>query len=232
MLAAKQVSREIPFATIWSWGWGEWTATDRDPDKPAAACVYLWTRDPSLCAGPVMAGPGFDPRLTVGQLNVPPGAQCTTPWGPLRNSELAGVARVTGDREVAYTSLFARLVLKGYVKVKRKELRAAERAIVRYRFGGSGAAYRSALARAGASRSIALGVIADELRQAWIQRRFQVRAPSGGEISSYRESYSDTPARLVEADRAQWWLGRRTRGVAIDGLAPDVGLRASRRAGS
>ncbi len=220
--AAKQVSREIPFATIWSWGWGEWTATDRDPDKPAAACVYLWTRDPNLCAGPVMAGLGFDDRLTVGQLNVSPGAQCTTPWGPLRNRELAGVARVTGDREVAYTSLFARLVLKGYVKVKRKELRAAERAIVRYRFGGSGAAYRSALARAGASRSIALGVIADELRQAWIQRRFQVRARSGGEISSYRESYSDTPARLVETDRAQWWLGRRTRGVAIKGLAPDA----------
>ena len=150
VLAAKQVSREIPFATIWSWGWGEWSASDRDPDKPAAACVYLWTRDPGLCEGPALAGPGFDRRLTVGQLNVPPGAQCTTPWGPLRSSELAGVARVTGDREIAYTSLFARLVLKGYVKVKHKELRAAERAIVRFRFGGSGAAYRGALARAGA----------------------------------------------------------------------------------
>jgi hypothetical protein len=225
VLAAKQVSREIPFATIWSWGWGEWTAADRDPDKPAAACVYLWTRDPNLCAGPVMAGLGFDDRLTVGQLNVPPGAQCTTPWGPLRNRDLAGGARVTGDREIAYTSLFARLVLKGYVKVKRKELRAAERAIVRYRFGGSGAAYRSALARAGASRSFALGVIADELRQAFIQRRFQVRAPSGGEVGSYRESYSDTPARLVETEHPQWWLGRRTRGVAIDGLAPESVFR-------
>jgi hypothetical protein len=221
VLAAKQVSREIPFATIWSWGWGEWSETDRDPDKPAAACVYLWTRNPSLCEGPAMAGPGFDPRLDVGQLNVPPGAQCTTPWGPLRNRELSGAARLTGDREIAYTSLFARLVLKGYVKVKSKELRAAERAIVRYRFGGSGAAYRSALALAGASRSIALGVIADELRQAFIQRRFQVRPPSGGEIRSYQESYADTPARLVETTDGQWWLGRRTRGVAIDGLAPE-----------
>ena len=225
VLAAKQVSREIPFATIWSWGWGEWSESDRDPDKPAAACVYLWTRDPGLCEGPALAGPGFDPRLTVGQLNVPPGAQCTTPWGPLRSSELSGVARVTGDREIAYTSLFARLVLKGYVKVKREELRAAERAIIRYRFGGSGVAYRNALALAGASRSIALGVIADELRQAWIQRRFQVRPPSGSEIRSYHESYSDTPARLVEAASAQWWLGRRTRGVAIDGLAPESILR-------
>jgi hypothetical protein len=220
VLAAKQVSREIPFATIWSWGWGEWAASDRDPDKPAAACVYLWTRNPSLCDGPPVAGPGFDRRLTVGQLNVPPGAQCTTPWGPVRSAELAGIARLTGDREIAFTSLFARLVLKGYVKVKSKELRAAERAIVRYRFGGSGAAYRGALARAGASRSLALGVIADELRQAQIERRFQVKSPSGAQIASYRESYSDTPARLVEAAPRQWWLGRRKRGVAIQGLAP------------
>ena len=225
VLAAKQVSREIPFATIWSWGWGEWSASDRDPDKPAAACVYLWTRDPGLCEGPALAGPGFDPRRTVGQLNVSPGAQCTTPWGPLRSSELAGVARVTGDREIAYTSLFARLVLKGYVKVKHKELRAAERAIVRFRFGGSGAAYRGALARAGASRSVALGVIADELRQSRIERRFQVRSPSGGQVRSYRESYSDTPARLVEATPRQWWLGRRSRGVAIQGLAPSAVFR-------
>jgi hypothetical protein len=225
VLAAKQVSREIPFATIWSWGWGEWSASDRDPDKPAAACVYLWTRDPGLCEGPAVAGRGFDPRLNVGQLNVPPGAQCTTPWGPLRSSELAGVARVTGDREIAYTSLFARLVLKGYVKVKHKELRAAERAIVRFRFGGSGAAYRGALARAGASRSIALGVIADELRQSRIERRFQVRSPSGGQVRSYRESYSDTPARLVEATPRQWWLGRRSRGVAIQGLGPSAVFR-------
>jgi hypothetical protein len=220
VLAIKQVSREIPFATVWSWGWGEWSQPDRDPDKPAAACVYLWTRDPSLCEGPAQAGAGFDRSLTVGQLNVPPGAQCTTPWGPVRSAELSSVARVTGDREIAYTSLFARLVLKSYVKVKHKDLRAAERAIVRYRFGGSGAAYRRALARAGASRAVALGVIADELRQARIERRFIVRPPSGAEIASYHESYSETPARLVEAARAMSWLGRRQRGVAIDGLAP------------
>ena len=220
VLAVKQVSREIPFATIWSWGWGEWSATDRDPDKPAAACVYLWTRDPSLCDGPPVAGPGFDRRLTVGQLNVPAGAQCTTPWGPVKSGELASLARVTGDREIAYTSLFARLVLKGYIKVENKDLRAAERAIVRYRFGGSGAAYRGALARAGASRSIALGVIADELRQSRIERRFQVKSPSGAQIASYRESYSDTPARLVEATPSPWWLGYRRRGVAIEGIAP------------
>ena len=220
VLAIKQVSREIPFATIWSWGWGEWAAADRDPDKPAAACVYLWTRDHSLCAGPQMAGRGFDPSLTVGQLILPARAQCKTPWGLIGSSQLSSVAHVTRDREIAYTSLFGRLVLKGLVKVKPQDLRAAQRAIVRYRFGGSGAAYRGALARAGASPALARGVIADELRQARIERNFRVRSPSRKEIASYRESYSGTNARLVEATPAASWLGHRKRGVAIEGLAP------------
>jgi hypothetical protein len=220
VLAIKQVSREIPFATIWSWGWGEWAAADRDPDKPAAACVYLWTRDHSLCAGPKMAGKGFDASLTVGQLNLPGGAQCSTQWGLIRTSQLSSIAHVTRDREIAFTSLFARLVLKGEVKVKPQDLRSAERAIVRYRFGGSGAAYRGALARAGASTAIARGVIADELRQARIERNFRVRSPSGSEIASYHESYAETPARLVEATPRPSWLGRRGRGVAIEGMAP------------
>ena len=142
--------------------------------------VPLDARTTASATGPAVAGGASTVGSTAGQLNFPPGAQCTTPWGPVRSRrDLGGLARVTGDREIAFTSLFARLVLKGYVKVKGKELRAAERAIIRYRFGGSGAAYRGALARAGASRSIALGVIADELRQARIERRFQVRTPSG-----------------------------------------------------
>jgi len=103
VLAIKQVSRELQLATIWSWGWGEWAPGDRDPDKPAAACVYLWTRDHSLCAGPGMAGPGFEPSLTEGQLIFPYGVQCKTPWGELRSGEIAErtVADRLGDEEVA-----------------------------------------------------------------------------------------------------------------------------------
>jgi hypothetical protein len=72
-------------------------------------------------------------------------------------------------------------------------------------------------------------VIADELRQSRIERRFHVRSPSGGQVRSYRESYSDTPARLVEATPRQWWLGRRKRGVAIQGLAPSAVFRIPAR---
>jgi hypothetical protein len=167
-----------------------------------------------------MAGPSFDRSLTAGQLLLPGGVQCTTPWGSIRAGELASIAHVTRDREIAYTSLFARLVLKGHVEVSRNDLRAAERAIVTYRFGGSSAGYRRALARAGASRSIALGVIADELRQARIDRHFGVKSPSRSEIAEYQDSYSGKRARLVEIAPAPSWLGRRSRGVAIEGMAP------------
>ena len=220
VLAIKQVSRELPLATIWSWGWGEWAPADRDPDKPAAACVYLWTRDPSLCAGPKMAGAGFDRSLTVGQLLLPAGAQCTSQWGQIRSSQLDAVAHVTRDREIAYTSLFARLVLKSAVPIRPQDLRAAERAIVTSRFGGSGAAYRRALSRAGASRAIALGVIGDELRQARIQRHFRVKSPSAAEIANYHTSYSESTARFVQVSTRPSWLGRQHRGVAIEGMAP------------
>ena len=225
VLAIKQVSREIPLATVWSWGWGEWAQADRDPDKPAAACVYLWTRDHGLCSGPGMAGPGFDRSLTAGQLILPGGVQCNTPWGQVRGGELSTLTGITGDREVAYSSLFARLVLKGYVQVKPADLKAAERAIVAARFGGRWTAYRAVLANAGASQAIARGVIADELREARIESQFQVRPPSPGEITKYQSSYSETPARLVQARPAQPWLGRRVRGVAIQGLAPAMVFR-------
>jgi hypothetical protein len=167
-----------------------------------------------------MAGPRFDRSLTEGQLSLPAGSQCTTASGQIRTSQLSSIAHVTRDREIAFTSLFGSLVLKNEAKVKPRELRAAERAIVRYRFGGSGAGYRGALARAGASASIARGVIADELRQARIERNFRVRSPSASQIASYQESYAETPARLVQARPAPSWLGRRGRGVAIEGMAP------------
>lgn len=220
VLAIKQVSREMPFESIWSWGWGEWVQADRDPDKPAAACVYLWTRDNGLCAGPQMAGPRFDTSLTAGQLIFPAGVQCKTPWGQVGAGQISSLTGVTGDREIAYTSLYARVVLKGYVPISPAELKAAERAIVVSRFGGSGAAYRGALARAGASPAIARGVIADELRQARIARHIRVAPPSGAQIAQYQSTYSDTAARLVSATPKPSWLNHRGRGVAIDGMAP------------
>ena len=220
VLAAKQVARELPFKTIWSWGWGEWSPSDRDPDKPAAACVWLWTRDPALCNGPSVAGRGFSTDRTTGQLQFSRGVQCKTPWGNVSSRAVAAAARVTRDREVALSSVYAHVVLREQMPITRKELQAALRTVIASRFGGSAAAYRRALARAGATRALALSVISDQARQIKVARRFRVPAPSGADISDYHASSAPKRARLVEAVPAAPWLGRRRRGVAIEGNAP------------
>ena len=70
-LAAKQVASEVGLRSVWSWGWAAWSTGERDPDKPIAACVYLWARDPSLCNGPSAAGKGFNTSLTEGPAHAP-----------------------------------------------------------------------------------------------------------------------------------------------------------------
>jgi len=59
-LAARQVAGELGLDSVWSWGWASFAGAPRDPAKADAACVYLWTRDPSLCNAPTVAGRGFD----------------------------------------------------------------------------------------------------------------------------------------------------------------------------
>ncbi len=76
-LAAKQVAAETKIQGVWSWGWPSFSVAGDDPDKPAAACVYLWARDPKLCDGPALAGAGFDASLTEGQITLPAGVRCT-----------------------------------------------------------------------------------------------------------------------------------------------------------
>ena len=65
-------------ATVWSWGWGTFNAAGADPDKQAAACVFLWTRDASLCDGPG-GGRARTSRTRVSRgssRRSPQGAQC------------------------------------------------------------------------------------------------------------------------------------------------------------
>jgi hypothetical protein len=219
-LAARQVAREIPIATLWSWGWGAWSKAERQPEKAVAACVYLWTRNPRLCDGPGAAGPDFNTSRTAGQLQFPRGVQCKLPNHQIRAGDVSSLAVMTGDREMAFTSLFASIVLRSYADVTPKELRSAERAIVAFRFGGNRGAYLAALARAFASPRIGRGVIADELRRAKVLRWFRVAPPTGAEIAEYHRTFSEMPARYVEAVPAPSWLGRRRSGVALESVAP------------
>jgi hypothetical protein len=219
-LAAKQVAKETGIGSVWSWGWIARSAAQADPDKEAAACVYLWTRDPKLCNGPVAAGPGFDTSRTQGQVALPRGARCAVDDALVRDASITRLSRVTGNRDVAFSAAYARAVLEGLVEVDPEDIRAAERAIIAARFRGSRAAYRAALARPRATEALAREVIADELRQQRMGRRFRVGTPTPEQITSYYESVADTPARLVEVKPRAWWLGERREGLAIASLAP------------
>jgi hypothetical protein len=219
-LAAKQVARELPIDSIWSWGWGSWSVTTDDPDKEKAACVYLWTRKHSLCDALSVAGPDFNSSLSEGQLTFPAGARCVVRGKRLRNTQVAALTRLAGDSGLAYSALYARMIEKDQVKVPAAQVLTVERAIIGLRFGGSGASYRRALAAHGVSRAMAREIIADELRRRSIKAFLRVSKPSASAIADYYHDRGGETVRLVRADPAPAWLGGRKHGYALASLAP------------
>jgi hypothetical protein len=218
-LAARQVAEELKISSIWSWGWATYAGM-QDPDKGAAACVWLWTRAQSLCNGPAAAGPGWDASLTEGQLVLPAGVQCTVGKERITDSAISQVQALTGDREIAYSAAFARTVEAKLVPVTRSQVIAVERALVVTRFGGSTNAYRSALGQAHVSVPLARAILADELRRARIAGRLKVRQPTAAEIETFYESYPDVLVRAVKAKPAPSWLGWKSKGFAVEATAP------------
>ena len=135
--AAKTVARDLHLNTIWSWGWGVWSKGEDDPDKPAAACVWLWAREPKLCDAPKVAGPAFNASRREGQLSLPHNVRCTV-FGTrrVRWDVDAALGRLVGDSEAGFTAAYARTVASSYVRIAPKRVAAAERALVELRFGG------------------------------------------------------------------------------------------------
>jgi hypothetical protein len=219
-LAAKDVAREFGLGTVWSWGWQARTTAQADPEKEVGACIWLWTRDSRLCDGPAAAGPDFDASFTQGQITLPRGVRCEIGGRAISYGDVGRLARLTRDPEVAFSAAYARAVLAGLVQVDAVDVLAAERAIIASRFHGSRGAYRRALARNRASQTLARAVIADELRQQRMGRRFRVAAPRAGQIADYYESFANTPARMIEVKPRAWWLGNQREGLAIGSLAP------------
>jgi hypothetical protein len=217
-LAARQVAEDTGVTTIWSWGWGHFSGYD--PDKEAAACVYLWTRSPALCDAPGQAGSGFDASRSAGLIKLPAGMQCTIGVRRIGQNELGPLQQLTGDRDVAYTALLERLTESRYASVSQTDVLAAERAVIADRFGGSRSAYLAALAQAHATLSVARGVIADQLRRLEIEPTLSAPSPSNAAIEAFYLAYPDLLARAVTAKPAPWWLGGRTSGWALAQLAP------------
>jgi hypothetical protein len=190
-LAAKQVIAERAqdgrqIGSDWSWGWGDYpemSPTSTDPDKPVTACVYLWVRDPTLCDGPARAAEAavrFNASLREGQISPDPAVECTvgSPAGVIPTETVARLGAITDDSggavgtKRATAALFARLVERRFAHVTAAELRRAEERVVATRFGGDRAAFEAELARHHLDLSLARHVLADELRQAKLIRRF------------------------------------------------------------
>jgi hypothetical protein len=220
VLAARTVARELGLATIWSWGWATWTAAESDPDKQAAACVYLWTRNPHLCNARRMVGPALNTDLTTGQLIFPPGSRCTVLGHAVRWDVSASISRVTQDPQPAFTAAYSRAVASAYAHVTTKAVLDAEKAVIGLHFHGSRAAYLAALRHDRANLGIGRGVIADELRRGLIQAHLHVAGPSASQIRSYYDTYAAAPVRLVKVKPAAPWLANSKRGFALGAVAP------------
>jgi hypothetical protein len=230
-LAAKQVAGETKIEGVWSWGWPSFSAAGDDPDKPAAACVYLWTRDPRLCDAPGNVGVPFNTSLTEGQIVLPAGVRCTFPAGPITKADVGRVAALTGDLGAAASALLQRVVLRADEPVDPMTVLAAERAIVRDRFGGSGTRYRAALAAAHVTLQDARAIIADRLARDRVKERFRPRPATARQIADFVGTYAATSVRLVSVDEPAPWLGGALRGFAVETFAPQqlFGLPQGRR---
>jgi hypothetical protein len=219
-LAARQVAAETRIEGIWSWGWPAFSAAGADPDKPAAACVYLWARDNSLCDGPALAGPGFDTSLTEGQIILPPGVRCSLGAQTIRKADVGRAAALTGDLDSAASAMLERAVLRAAEPIDPATVLSAERAIVRDRFGGSTPAYRAALVDAQVTLADARAIIADRLGRERVEERFQPRSPSGASVAAFITTYAATRVRLVTVAPRAPWLGDVDQGLAVETLAP------------
>jgi hypothetical protein len=223
-LAVREVARELHLAHLWSWGWAQRDERSNDPDKTLAACVWLWSRDASLCDAPTIVGNDLDADRRTGQLNLPTGTRCMYGSTPLTASSVAALAKVTHDRELALTGLVVRAIERERARVAPSEALAYERRVVSTRFGGSASAYRAVLAEAGASLTVARGIISDELRLRDIAGRLAVGRVSSRDAARFRVTFASVLARELVVSPAPSWLPG-GRGVALATSAPEIVFR-------
>ncbi len=223
-LAVHQVASELRLGHVWSWGWAQRNERSNDPDKTYAACVWLWAREEGLCDAPGILGNELDADVKTGQLDLPAGARCVYGSSALTASNVASLAKLTRDRELALTALVVRAIERERARVSPTEALAMEQRIVGTRFDGSLAAYRSALAESGASTTVARGIIGDELRAREIRARLAVPRPSAADIARFRVTYAPVVARRLAVSPAPSWLSEGT-GIALATSAPESVFR-------
>ncbi len=210
-LAVKQVAREVGLGSVFSWGWQEWNRREMDPDKPKAACVWLWARNRTLCNAPRMLGKDFNPSLIAGQIHLLHHTVCSVEdLGSIRAGAIGSLEALTGDRNAALSAMFERLVESAEHRVSRRAVLAAEREVIRESFHGSRGAYVAALRQAHATPGVARAVLADELRRARLELPRYAPRPTGTEVAAFYSAYPDLLVRRVRVSPAPPWLAART----------------------
>jgi hypothetical protein len=227
-LAALAVARDLALSSVWSWGWGTFaTPGSSDADKPAAACTFLWARDPTLCNAPALAVPGFDPDLTAGAYVLAPAVQCSFTGGSFATTELTALTAAGVTSASALTALLERSLVRQKVKVGPTALLRAERSVIAGQFGGQRGQYGQFLQTEGATPAVARDVLRDQLLEAKLSRGLRVAPITGPDVTAFIASHAGTRTRSVETVRPVRWLVGQTHGVAIPGLAPPEVLSAA-----
>ncbi len=222
-LAAREIAAETGIATIWSWGWGTFGPQSADADKAAAACVYLWARDPKLCDAPTrLPADSFDPSLAQGPIVLEEGSICETGDGRIEEGDLAAMTAIWRNRGRAFTHLLARVGEEAEAGVPEDEIDAAEARIVARRFGGDPAAYNAAVAALGLNARLARALIADQLRRGYLVGLVPVGRLSYTEVARLYAARGGQWTRRVRVTPAAPWLRNETTGTAIEGLAPST----------
>ena len=219
-LSVKQVAGELGLGSIFSWGWQEWNPKEVDPNKPDAACVWLWARKRSLCDAPHMLGKTFDRSLTAGQIRLTHGTVCRVEGvGSIGEQSVGSLQTLTGDRDAALSALFERVVETSERPVKRHAVAAAEHEVIQSSFHGSRSAYLAALQQAHASLGLARAVLGDEIRRARLEQHRYGPKPTGAEVDAFYSSYPDLLVRPVRVSPTPPWLAAKT-GYALAESAP------------
>ncbi len=229
------VSRELALSSLWSWGWGTFTTADAQPpvpaEKQAAACTYLWARDPSLCDAPTVAATsnigGFDADLTAGAFDLAPELQCRYTGGSFTTKELTALTAAGVTSASALTALLERSLVRTRATIGPTALLRAERSVIAGVFAGKRGQYQQFLQVEGATPAVARDVIRDQLLAAKVARGLRVAPITGAGVTAFIQSHAGTRTRSVETVRPVRWLVGQTRGVAIPGLAPPSVLSAA-----
>jgi hypothetical protein len=221
-LAAKAVADEFHVEGIWSWGWATFNPAGADPDKPYAACVWLWaSRGTRFCDAPRYVQPAFDTSLTEGQLVLPPNVRCLLPDGQTIDRDSVGrLTALTGDAGFAASALLERAVLQSVDPIPDDSVRSAERAVIDAGFGGSRERYLAALAGAHLTLVDARGIIADRLARDDVESKFPVQPPATAQVHDFLATYAGQTVRLVKTTRRAPWLDGTTHGWVVSTLGP------------